>query len=84
MTLFRSVLNKRRKADFTLGDIYIFTNISKVRRFFFRVLHTVMGLVYSFDNVLCSGIYHQLSYSFFNSLDGLYLSCPGNYQPLFY
>ena len=24
MTLFRSVLNKRRKADFTVGNIYIF------------------------------------------------------------
>ena len=53
MTLFRSVLNKRRKADFIVGNMYIFfTNISKARRFFFRVLHTVMGLVYSFDSVL--------------------------------
>ena len=57
MTLFRSVLNKRRKADFIVGNIYIyiFTNISKARRFFLRVLHTVMGLVYSFDNVLLFG-----------------------------
>ena len=25
MTLFRYVLNKRRKADFTIGNIYIFS-----------------------------------------------------------
>ena len=73
MTLFRSVLNKRRKADFTVGNIYIFLPI-------FRRLGVSSSGCYIqwwgwcilLTMFYCSGIYHQLFYSCFNSFDDLY------------
>ena len=60
MTLFRSVLNKRRKADFTVGNIYIFYQYFEGSAFLLQGV-TVMGLVYSFDNVL---LFYYLSSAF--------------------